>query len=170
MKRNVALLMLALGCLFVVFTARAQEPEAPPARPIPGVDCADPFPRGCVECHDVYPEMNLDTRISVLMKQWNEGVGEKLLAKAQAAAPDGVRLKGKHPVVDEALADIPMACLECHGKDAKDAPVMARMVHLIHLTGGQDNHFMTLFQGECTYCHKLDVTTGRWSMPSGPER
>jgi len=29
---------------------------------------------------------------------------------------------------------------------------------------------MTLFQGECTHCHKLDAMTGKWSMPSGPEK
>jgi hypothetical protein len=57
-----------------------------------------------------------------------------------------VTLKGKHPKVE-----------------------VARMAHPVHLTGGDENHFMTLFQGECTHCHKLDRATGAWSIPSAPE-
>ena len=44
------------------------------------------------------------------------------------------------------------------------------MIHEIHLTGGDTNHFLTMFQGECTLCHKLDAKSGAWAIPSGPER
>ncbi len=72
--------------------------------------------------------------------------------------------------MSDALADVPRSCLECHGRDAREAPAFARLVHRIHLTGGERNHYLTLFQGECTHCHKLDATTGAWSLPSGAEK
>jgi len=92
------------------------------------------------------------------------------MAHARAATPSGAVLTGRHPRVPEALADVPAACLVCHGRDAKDAPPFARLIHLVHLTGGEENHFMTMFQGECTHCHKLDAASGRWHLESGAER
>jgi hypothetical protein len=44
------------------------------------------------------------------------------------------------------------------------------MVHLIHLTGGQENHYIAIFQGECTHCHKFNPNTGKWFLPSGTEK
>jgi hypothetical protein len=44
------------------------------------------------------------------------------------------------------------------------------MMHVIHLTGGEENHFLTAYQGECTSCHKLNTTTGQWTTPSAPEK
>jgi hypothetical protein len=32
------------------------------------------------------------------------------------------------------------------------------------------NHFLALFHGECTLCHKLDAKSGAWAIPSGPEK
>lgn len=173
-------LMLFLSVLFVVFAAMGQAktqgkqagtPAPPPApRAIPGITAKDSFPRACVDCHVNYPEQKQDMRISTLMKQWNQKVDPKLVEKAAASARQGVRLKGKHPVVASALRDIPAGCLRCHGKASRMAPPFSGMLHTLHLTGGKDNPFLTLFQGECTHCHKLNATTGEWSLPSGPEK
>lgn len=167
--------ILAAGGAVVAQRERVQAPQgapgahpAPPARSIPGVNAPDRFPRVCVDCHVVLPEA--DVRISTLMNRWREGVGPALMVKARAAAPSGAVLSGRHPHVPEALSDVPAACLTCHGKDAKDAPPFAAMIRLVHLSGGEGNHFMTIFQGECTHCHKLDADSGRWRLASGPER
>ena len=80
------------------------------------------------------------------------------------------RIDGRHPRAGDSLADIPNACLECHGRDAEEAPPFARLLHAIHLTGGAESVFMTVYQGECTHCHKLDPASGAWSLASGPER
>jgi hypothetical protein len=60
--------------------------------------------------------------------------------------------------------------MSCHGKGSKTAPAFSTMLHVIHLTGGEESHYLTIFQGECTPCHKMDAATGAWTMPSGPER
>lgn len=163
-----------LGLSLAILPAQAQPPgpgapELPPARKIPGITVEDPFPNACTDCHLNYVEQNLDVRFSTLLGHWSHEVEPKLLAKAQASAPEGVKLRGRHPEGADAVDDVPGACLECHGRDSKRAPPFAVMIHNIHLTGGQENHFLTLFQGECTYCHKLDLSTGAWSMPSGAE-
>ncbi len=145
------------------------EEKLPPPRNIPGITSEDNFPNACVDCHLNYTEMNMDTRFSTLIKLWNEKVDSALLAKAQASAPEGLVLKGKHPNSPKSFNNVPQECLTCHKKDTKIAPPFAGMIHKIHLTGGEQNHFLTIFQGECTYCHKLNSTTGRWTIPSGPE-
>lgn len=149
--------------------SHAGEPAPPPARKIPGVNAPDAFPNACVDCHVRVPERNLDVRLSTLLSGWTKEVPPALLAKAKAAAPSGAILKGKHPVVKSALQNIPQGCVTCHGSASKKAPPFARLMHLVHLTGGDANHFMTQFQGECTNCHKLDLATGAWAVPSRPE-
>lgn len=145
-------------------------PPPPPARAIPGLTADDPHPRGCVDCHRDMKEFNMDTRLSTLMGKWREGVVEpRLLTAAKAAAADSTKITGKHPPAAGTLKNIPSACLVCHGKSSKTAPPFARMLHLIHLTGGDANPYMGYFQGDCTHCHKLNQSTGGWSMPSGAE-
>jgi hypothetical protein len=150
--------------------AKAPASAATPAvRKIPGINVADPYPKACVDCHVNRPSM--DARLGTQMQQWMAGkVNPALLATVQGSAPAGLKLKGKHPDAADALDDVPAACAECHSDDSKKAPPLAGMVHRIHLTGGDKNHFMTEFQGECTYCHKLDAATGAWTVPSGPEK
>jgi hypothetical protein len=143
-------------------------PPHPQARKIPGINAEDSFPHACVDCHVKRPEM--DVRFSTLLGQWKTRVDSRVLAKAQASAPEGLVLKGKHPDIFASLKEIPSGCLQCHARDSKMAPPFSAMIHRIHLTGGEENHFMTLFQGECTYCHKLDQTTGRWGIPSAAEK
>ena len=153
----------------VAAPAKGSPPPLPPARKIPGINAADQFPNGCVSCHVNLPERNMDERLSTLLKSWTVKVDPALLTKAQAAAPAGVTLKGKHPVVAAALKDVPAKCIGCHGAASKKAPPFARLIHRIHLVGADENHFMTEFQGECTYCHKLNQATGAWSVASAPE-
>jgi hypothetical protein len=150
--------------------AQATAQAAPrAARKIPGINATDPYPNACVDCHVSKPQV--DVRLSTQMQQWMGGkVTPALLATAQGAAPAGLKLKGKHPDAEDALEDVPAACADCHSEDSKKAPPLAGMVHRIHLVGGEKNHFMTEFQGECTSCHKLNAATGAWSVPSGPEK
>lgn len=144
--------------------------KLPPARKIPGLTTEDKFPNGCVDCHINMPDIKKDERISTLMSKWNKNVESKLLKKAQAVASAGVALKGIHPPAPESLKNIPADCSACHDKTSRSAPPLAALLHTIHLTGGDDNHYLTIFQGECTYCHKMNVATGVWTMPSGPEK
>lgn len=143
---------------------------APSLRAIPGITAVDSFPRGCVDCHRNDPDQGINERISILMAQWTKGVVDStLLAQARRAAPPGVSLTGEHPLMPAALNSIPDGCLGCHRRDATNAPPFSRLMHLVHLTGGAKNRFLTTFQGECTYCHKMNPQTGAWSIPSGPE-
>lgn len=149
----------------------ASEPGSmPEPGDIPGITTADMFPSGCVDCHLNFIDRNMDTRISTQLAKWMEKAEPELIAKAQAASPEGVTLAGKHPSAAQSLADIPSACLECHNRMPREAPDFAQMVHLVHLTGGQENHYITLFQGACTHCHKLNSNTGKWFVPSGMEK
>ena len=167
-----ALLGVAFGIILATLNqVNAAEPEAtPPPRDIPGITTDDMFPSGCVNCHLNFPDRNMDTRISTLLAKWMENAHPELLGKAQAASPEGVILVGKHPAATESLADIPLACVACHSNMSQKAPVFSQMIHLIHLTGGQENHYLTLFQGECTHCHKLNPNTGEWFIPSSGEK
>ena len=151
----------------------AQQPAAqapPPARKIAGITAEDPFPNACRVCHINYVDMKMDVRFSTLLHHWSEKVEPQLLAKAQASSPPGLVLQGKHPQVTGIFNNIPANCLACHGRDSQISPPFANLIHKIHLTGGEENHFLTLFQGECTFCHKLDIKTGHWTIPSGPEK
>src|SRR5512136_348981 len=108
-RRNPIVLVAFMACLLLGDLARAQVPGGPggpplpPARSIPAINAEDKFPRACVDCHVNQPDINLDVRLSTLMAQWNEKVNPALLAKAQAAAPEGLVLKGKHPNATGAL-------------------------------------------------------------------
>jgi cytochrome c553 len=178
MPERKLMLVLLVCILALAFAASAHTqppgaqggPPMPPARKIPAINAEDKFANACVDCHLNYKEAKMDVRFAPMMKQWNDKVDEKLLAKAQEAAPAGLKLKGKHPPVNDSFQDIPASCLRCHGKASMIAPPFARMMHKIHLTGGEENRFMTMFQGECTHCHKLDMKTGAWAIPSGAEK
>ena len=147
-----------------------EQKKLPPARKIPGLTAEDKFPNGCIDCHINMPDIKQDERISTLMSKWNKKVESKLLKKAQAVAPAGVMLKGIHPMASASLKNIPAACATCHSKTSRTAPPLAALLHILHLTGGDENHFLTIFRGECTYCHKMNAATGVWTMPSGPEK
>lgn len=147
----------------------AEAPGTPPLRDIPGITSEDIFPKACVSCHLNFTDRNMDTRLSTLLTQWTVKVEPSLLATAQKAAPPYVTLTGKHPAVQQALTNIPAACIDCHRRPSANAPSFGRMIHLLHLNGGEENHYMILFQGECTFCHKYNPETGSWSIPSDRE-
>jgi len=149
---------------------RQSEPAPSAARKIPGITTRDAYPNGCVDCHINHVEINIDPRFSTLLKQWKEKVEPKILTKAQASAPKGVTLKGKHPNATGSLKNVPAGCQTCHSKESKTAPSFSRMMHLLHYTGAEENPFLTEYQGECTHCHKLNLLTGEWEIPSGPGR
>ena len=167
-----SLLGVVLGLILTALNqVNAEESQTiPPPRVIPGITADDMFPLVCVSCHLNFIDRNMDTRISTLLTNWTETVEPKLLEKAQAASPDGVILVGKHPLATDSLTDIPEACIDCHSSMSQNAPGFSQMVHMIHLTGGKDNHYMTIFQGECTHCHKLNPSNGKWFTPSGNEK
>jgi cytochrome c553 len=151
-------------------TVEVKQQQPPSARKIPGITTDDKFPNACVDCHVNKPDFNFDARLSTMMTEWFKNVGPEVLNKAQAAAPEGVTLKGVHPQASAAWGNIPAACIACHKARAASAPSFDSVIHLIHLTGGDENHFLTAYQGECTNCHKLNLTTGAWTIPSGPEK
>lgn len=162
------LLVVAFLIAITVIVARTQDAkEAPAARNIPGVNAPDMFPKGCVDCHKNYPEMKMDVRLSTVLNGWGEAVDAKLLAKVQTVAPD-IALKGKHKFKVTDQTNIPEACNACHGK-MKTAPPLHQLLHVIHLTGDKDNKFISMFQGDCTHCHKLDAKKGIWTVGSGKE-
>lgn len=165
-----ALLIAAVGAPPV--NAEPATAAAPPApRQIPGLTVADTHPGACVDCHVVYRDRGMDKRLSVALKKWTDGEVERgLLALTRTSALAGMAIKGRHPEAADSLDDIPAACLDCHDDAAGKAPPFSRLIHLVHLTGGAQNHFVSVFQGECTLCHKLDGRTGVWSIPSGPEK
>jgi len=141
------------------------------ALPATGTAAVDPYPNGCVSCHTADKEKGADHRLSIALGQWTAGKIEPgLLAKSKASAPAGLTLKGKHPAAEDSLEDIPGACLDCHDAGSKKAPPFARLMHLVHLSGGVKNNYVTTFKSDCMHCHKLNAQTGEWSLPSGPEK
>ncbi len=67
---------------------------------------------------------------------------------------------------------IPDLCLGCHAKDSSFAPPFARLLHLIKFAQPEDlaeNHFITSYRGQCTYCHALNKESGEWRIKSGKE-
>lgn len=143
----------------------------PPPREIPGLTATDAFPGGCVDCHVRYPDQGLDVRFSTLLSRWAGEVEPSLVEVARASSRAGVTLVGRHPEVPpEVLTSIPGTCIGCHARRPDEAPDMTRLIHLVHLRGGAENIFLTVFGGECTHCHKLDASLGGWTVPTGPER
>ena len=135
---------------------------AAPPRAIPGINAKDSYPAGCVDCHAK------DKRVSTMLAKWNGKVDAKTLAAMQAFVPKTITLKGKHPTV--ATKDIPASCKKCHTATSKGIAPLAPLLHGIHLAKGDAGEFVKQFQGECTHCHKLNKTTGTWSLPSGAEK
>jgi cytochrome c5 len=165
---KVSLTHLVAGTL-LLFAAPAFAADTPAAGvpDLPGITTPDRTPNGCVDCHRKDPEGKFDARLTTYMAGWREGVSPKLLAKAQAAAPEGAKLSGKHPDAASMIDVIPTDCLKCHAGNSKLAPTFKKMLHTIHLTGGSS--FLTTYNGTCTNCHKLDQKTGAWTLGTGRE-
>ena len=159
--------LLIIGLVSNAFTQDiVSEPEIPS---MPGITTDDPRPRACVECHRDIPDMGKDFRLTVLLGKWENGADPKYLEKAQAAMPAGKKLSGKHPDIRKIVSTIPTDCLMCHWRESEKAPPFSRMLHLVHLVGGKDNHYLMKYKGECLNCHKLDQRNGHWGLGNGVE-
>jgi hypothetical protein len=134
---------------------------------LPGITTPDKTPHACVDCHVNHPERKMDFRLPSILARWRNGADPKIFEKAQAAAPEGRILTGRHPDVSAQISIIPNDCLVCHARDSQAAPPFARLLHAIHLVGGRENHFLAVHKGTCTNCHKLDQKTGAWHTGSG---
>lgn len=163
------IVFIALGVAALIAAPQEGPPHPSALRPIPGLTAPDAYPGGCIDCHVNLPDRGLDTRLSVRMQAWQKGADPAFLGKVKAYTPEGIALTGRHPEVGGALAEIPNGCLKCHSRTSRTAPPFDRLLHGLHLTGGERNHYLSLFQGECTHCHKLDQNTGAWSFASGSE-
>ena len=163
------IILLAISSLLVTTSVSAGgPPTAPPPRAIPGITATDTHPQACVSCHVDMPEIGIDARLTSVLRRLSDGVDPKLLAKVQKAMDGGHLPAGKHPDVADSLESIPGTCIACH-EATESAPKFSRLMHEVHLTGGEENHFLTVFQGECTLCHKLQES-GEWVVPSGSEK
>lgn len=92
---------------------------------IPGITAEDARPNGCIDCHQPGGSHSLSHEIASL-------------------AEDG------HPNVP---SDDPASCMRCHSSTGR-LP-MGRLMHVAHLTGGADNHFISRYDGECMHCHTM---------------
>lgn len=168
MTRIPGFALISSLCVMLISSLVAAEPPLPE---IPGITVADAFPGGCVDCHVERPEERMDVRISTQMKQWHERVDAKVLERVRPIAANTAELSGQHPQLPaQSYDDIPASCRECHADFPKGVLPLGAMVHALHLTGGRENHFLTIFGGQCTHCHKYNADIGMWFIPSGPER
>jgi hypothetical protein len=163
---------LFLCAVAAALAAPGQAPatvQPPSVRQIPGITAKDAYPNGCVDCHVAAKDG--DARLSVLFARWTTAAPAALVEKAKAASADASKIKGKHPAMANVKANIPQTCLaSCHKRGSAIAPPFAQLMHLIHLTGNAQNRFLTVNQGECTWCHKLDQKTGTWKIATGVEK
>ena len=163
-----AMVIVAAAVCAAATTAGAAQEKASGAKvsDIPGITTPDKTPHACVDCHVNVPERKVDYRLPSILAKWKNGADPDIFAKAKAAAPAGAVLTGKHPDVSW-IKVIPNDCLTCHKRDSQKAPPFAKLLHTIHLVGGQENHFLANGRGTCTSCHKLDQKTGAWHIGSG---
>jgi hypothetical protein len=164
---RIALVVGMAGIAGAVAAATAQ--AEPPA--IPGLTAPDEFPNGCVDCHVERADVEGHMPISKVLEQWQTEVPADLLGKLTKVTPEGTKLKGKHPKVPPKMleAGIPDSCLMCHKAGSTMAAPLSAYMHDIHLVGGAENQFLTVFGGQCTHCHKFDKATAQWSLASGSE-
>lgn len=148
--------LLAIGLIIAVavtltgtwWTALGQEEEEKLPE-IPGITIEDSKPNGCVDCHRKASQER-DYRLTSFVAQLTE--------------------KGEHPNVVATINTIPTDCMMCHSKPAASnvgTEPFVTLLHKIHLVGGKENHFITHYQGKCTYCHALNKETGEWRIKSG---
>ena len=169
MKKQAGIGVVVMACLVSAAFVAAQREDERQVPDIPGITTQDRRPHGCVECHRNRPDRNHDGRLTTTLKSWQEHASPKRVEMAQAAMPEGVELKGRHPDVQGLVEVVPDDCLMCHREGSDKVPAFSKLLHSIHLTGGAGNHFVMGAGGQCTACHKLDQETGTWSLGSGRE-
>ncbi|MFQ6117746.1 MAG: hypothetical protein ACE5LQ_05700 [Candidatus Bipolaricaulia bacterium] len=146
MKRGLIIILamaMAVGIGAAVVHTQNQEVSQ-----LPGITVEDPKPAGCVDCHKPRPDIGQDFRLSVEL-QGIEG----------------------HPDISGMVAtqEIPGLCMTCHTEQFKP---LSNIVHKKHFEFEKDpleNHFIASYQGQCLYCHKLELETGEMTVKSGLE-
>ncbi|MBO8126033.1 MAG: hypothetical protein H0Z38_02220 [Firmicutes bacterium] len=67
-------------------------------------------------------------------------------------------ISGHPPVPADADFD---TCMKCH-KAGKLA--FGPILHKVHYAGGEENHFVSHYEGKCQHCHVVDPATGSISV------
>jgi len=166
--------MLKVAVVLVLYLAAAdvacaEQPDRVAIPSVPGLTSPDTHPEACVSCHIRMDDIGVDARLSVALGEWERSVPAKVMKIAEDAMGSAKDLKGQHPSVALPLEDVPFSCISCHAATSS-APPFGRLIHLAHYRGGDENHFLSIFRGECTLCHKMDPTTGVWRIPRGSEK
>jgi hypothetical protein len=150
MRRFSFAVVWTFATLFLVLpsiAAGAPAPAAPEAAMpfLPGIVSPDEHPRGCVDCH-VYVSDDKDFRLN-----------------------KAVAIDTKHPNIANAFKGtlIPDSCMLCHKEGSKLGSLSARL-HKVHYQNLQKNPFITVYQGSCLNCHKIEMATGHMALKSGP--
>jgi nitrate reductase cytochrome c-type subunit len=140
MKRRFLLVLALVLFVGLVGTVAALTAAAAPA--LPGVNAADTFAKGCVDCHK------------------KEGANDYTLATGLKA------VKG-HPDITKVVKNVPADCAMCHKPSTKAGP-LGEALHKVHFEDAAQNVFVTVYGGQCLNCHKLDVATGTVAVKAGP--
>jgi hypothetical protein len=114
-------------------------------------------------------DIGLDARLSITLAEWEQEVPEKVMAIARDLMEVPDVLEGKHPPIISPLESVPSSCIHCHDF-ASTAPSFAPLIHLVHYRGSEANHFLSVFAGECSLCHKMNQRTGALWVPDGSEK
>ena len=111
---------------------------------LPGLVSADPFGKGCVDCHKVQTD-GKDLRVSAVLK--------------------GVK---NHPNITSIVKNLPTDCTMCHkaGTTAKELNIV---LHKVHYELKADSAFVKSYGGECLNCHLFDATTFEMKVKSAPK-
>ncbi len=142
-------LIITLITAFVIGIGAAavltQEEEVPE---LPGITVEDAKPQGCVDCHKPRPDIERDFRLSIELQE----------------------LEG-HPDISGMVAsqEIPGLCMSCHTESFKPLSAIVHKKHFEFEEDPLENHFISSYQGQCLYCHALDLETGEMAVKSGLE-
>jgi hypothetical protein len=132
--------LAAAGLVGIVLALTAQ---VPPGK-LPGLVSADPFPKGCVDCHKLQAD-GKDYRLNVGLKQ-----------------------VAKHPDITSIVKNVPTDCTMCH-KAGATAGLISSAVHKAHYEAKGDGAFVKAYGGECLNCHTVNPTTFEVKVKSAPK-
>ena len=139
--RTIGVGVLALaGLVGIVLILTAQ---VPPGK-LPGLVSADPFVKGCVDCHKTQTG-GADYRLNVSLKQ-----------------------VAKHPDITNLVKNLPTDCAMCH-KAGTAARSLDVVVHKSHYEAKGDGVFVKNYGGDCLSCHTLNTTTFAMTVKVAPK-
>jgi hypothetical protein len=133
-----ALALAILVGIVLILTA-----QIPPGK-LPGLVSADPFVKGCVECHKAQTG-GTDLRLNVSLKQ-----------------------VARHPDITNIVRNIPTDCAICH-KSGTAAKALNVVVHMSHYENRGDSVFVKTYGGDCLICHTLNTTTFAMTNKAAPK-